>query len=70
MQSLCICSVNHTRPPAVLSMHVLQGWIDQAAEHMKSVDPNHMVTVGEEGFYGFGASAAELATNPNSDNTG
>ena len=34
------------------------------------VDPNHMVTVGEEGFYGFGAPAASIATNPNSDNTG
>ncbi len=37
---------------------------------MKAVDPNHMVTVGEEGFYGFGAPAASIATNPNSDNTG
>ena len=37
---------------------------------MKAVDPNHMVTVGEEGFYGFGAPAASIATNPNSDSTG
>ncbi len=37
---------------------------------MKAVDPNHMVTVGEEGFYGFGAPAASIATNPNTDNTG
>ena len=48
----------------------LQAWIEHAADHMKAVDPNHMVTIGEEGFYGFGASAAQLATNPNSDNTG
>ena len=48
----------------------MQAWIEQAADHMKVVDPNHMVTIGEEGFYGFGASAAQLATNPNSDNTG
>ncbi|DBA74432.1 TPA: hypothetical protein ACH3X1_011186 [Trebouxia sp. C0004] len=48
----------------------IQAWIQQAADHMKAVDPNHMVTVGEEGFYGFGAPAASIATNPNSDNTG
>jgi len=48
----------------------LQAWIQQAAVNMKAVDPNHMVTVGEEGFYGFGAPAASIATNPNSDNTG
>lgn len=48
----------------------MQAWIEQAADHMKVVDPNHMVTIGEEGFYGYGASAAQIATNPNSDNSG
>lgn len=48
----------------------MQAWIQQAADNMKLEDPNHTVTVGEEGFYGFGAPAASLATNPNSDNTG
>ncbi|KAL3133352.1 hypothetical protein ABBQ38_007225 [Trebouxia sp. C0009 RCD-2024] len=48
----------------------IQAWIQQAADNMKLEDPNHMVTVGEEGFYGFGAPAASLATNPNSDSTG
>lgn len=48
----------------------MQAWIQQAADNMKLEDPNHMVTVGEEGFYGFGAPAASLATNPNSDSTG
>ena len=48
----------------------MQAWIQQAADNMKLEDPNHMVTVGEEGFYGFGALAASLATNPDSDNTG
>ncbi|KAL0035204.1 hypothetical protein WJX79_005949 [Trebouxia sp. C0005] len=48
----------------------IQAWIQQAADNMKAVDPNHMVTVGEEGFYGFGAPAASIATNPNSDSTG
>ena len=48
----------------------MQAWIQQAADNMKAVDPNHMVTVGEEGFYGFGSSPSDLATNPNSDNSG
>ena len=47
----------------------MQAWIEQAADSMKAADPNHMVTVGEEGFYGFGASADQLATNPD-DGTG
>eukprot|EP00891_Asterochloris_glomerata_P001789 jgi/Astpho2/1789/e_gw1.00037.6.1_t len=30
----------------------LQGWIDATAEFLKSIDPNHLVTVGAEGFLG------------------
>ncbi|EIE22964.1 glycoside hydrolase, partial [Coccomyxa subellipsoidea C-169] len=30
----------------------VQKWIDMMASFVKSVDPNHMVTVGEEGFFG------------------
>ncbi|GAB4818410.1 hypothetical protein N2152v2_005456 [Parachlorella kessleri] len=30
----------------------LQSWIEDISKHLKSVDPNHMITVGEEGFYG------------------
>ncbi len=29
----------------------LQQWIEEMAVHMKAVDPNHLVTIGEEGFY-------------------
>ena len=29
-----------------------QDWIDSTAEFMKSLDPNHLVTVGCEGFLG------------------
>ncbi|KAK9826448.1 hypothetical protein WJX81_007622 [Elliptochloris bilobata] len=31
-----------------------QAWIDKMAEFVKSVDPNHMVTIGEEGFFAAG----------------
>lgn len=37
---------------------------------MKVQDPNHMITVGEEGFYATSAPAASLETNPDSDGTG
>lgn len=30
---------------------IIQNWIVEISEHLKSVDPNHMVVVGEEGFY-------------------
>jgi len=34
-------------------MNMIQGWIDEMSGFLKSVDPNHMITVGEEGFYGW-----------------
>lgn len=29
----------------------IQDWIEEMSAYVKSVDPNHMLTVGEEGFY-------------------
>lgn len=33
----------------------VQGWVEEMGAHLKSVDPNHLVTVGEEGFYALGS---------------
>ena len=30
---------------------VKQGWVTEMAAYVKSLDPNHLLTVGEEGFY-------------------
>ena len=30
----------------------VQGWIEEMSAYLKQQDPNHLVTVGEEGFYG------------------
>ena len=40
----------------------LQRWIEEMSSFLKKADPNHMVTVGEEGFYGPGSPAE--AANP------
>ena len=29
----------------------MQAWVEEIAAYVKTVDPNHMLTVGEEGFY-------------------
>ena len=35
--------------------NALQAWIEEMARFVKSLDPNHMLSTGEEGFYGAGA---------------
>lgn len=34
--------------------HSVQSWIEEMSAFLKAQDPNHLVTVGEEGFYGNG----------------
>ncbi|CAN6443642.1 unnamed protein product [Victoria cruziana] len=41
----------------------LQSWIKEMSEFVKSIDNNHMLTVGVEGFYG-AATAKKLHFNP------
>lgn len=46
---------------------VLQEWIDEMADYVKSVDPNHLVTVGVAGWYG-DSTPERKGFNPPSDN--
>ena len=36
----------------VTDVHGTQNWIEEVSSFLKQQDPNHLVTVGEEGFYG------------------
>ncbi|KAL6593209.1 hypothetical protein ACP70R_049093 [Stipagrostis hirtigluma subsp. patula] len=42
----------------------LQAWIQEMAFHVKSIDPDHLLEVGTEGFYG-PSSPARMEANPN-----
>lgn len=38
--------------PTLSEAKLLQDWIDSTAEFLKSLDSNHLITVGSEGFLG------------------
>ncbi|KAL4425642.1 hypothetical protein ABPG75_009658 [Micractinium tetrahymenae] len=40
----------------------IAGWVKEMAAHVKGLDSNHLLTVGEEGFYS--ATKASVPTNP------
>ncbi|KAG6486875.1 hypothetical protein ZIOFF_055456 [Zingiber officinale] len=44
--------INEPRCVSDLSGITLQGWIEEMVEYVKSIDDNHMLEVGLEGFYG------------------
>ncbi|XAR61737.1 Mannan endo-1,4-beta-mannosidase [Bertholletia excelsa] len=44
--------MNEPRCPSDLTGKTLQDWITEMASYLKSIDPNHLLEVGLEGFYG------------------
>ena len=44
----------------------LAAWVDEMAAHFRALNANHLLTVGEEGFYGAGGAGA--AANPGAAN--
>lgn len=44
--------MNEPRCPSDLSGKILQDWITEMASYLKSIDANHLLEVGLEGFYG------------------
>ncbi|KAG0498538.1 hypothetical protein HPP92_003229 [Vanilla planifolia] len=56
--------MNEPRCPSDPSGNRLQSWIQEMAFYVKSIDPNHLLEVGLEGFYG-PATPERLRYNPN-----
>ncbi len=55
--------------PEVSSIQLAQSWIGEMSTYVKSIDPNHMVASGSEGFYG-GQGGSDFPTEltlPNID---
>ncbi|XP_051125622.1 mannan endo-1,4-beta-mannosidase 2-like [Andrographis paniculata] len=55
--------INEPRCITDKSGDTLQDWIEEMSTFVKSIDPNHLVTVGLEGFYG-PKSTKRLTVNP------
>lgn len=54
--------MNEPRCQSDVSGHAIQSWITEMAAHVKSIDGNHLLEAGLEGFYG--ASSARRSANP------
>ena len=55
--------MNEPRCQSDLSGRSIQSWITEMAAHVKSIDGNHMLEAGLEGFYGASSSSRD-AVNP------
>lgn len=57
--------MNEPRCQSDLSGRTIQSWITEMAAHVKSIDGNHMLEAGLEGFYGASSSSSRAASvNP------
>lgn len=50
--------------------HILYHWVEEMSAYVKSVDPNHMVSVGDEGFYNMGYQEANAQKLPSAAYSG
>nr|CAB3448018.1 unnamed protein product [Digitaria exilis] len=62
--------MNEPRCQSDLSGKTLQAWITEMAGYVKSLDPNHMVEIGLEGFYGESTPDRTQQFNPGSYTVG
>ncbi|KAF8730285.1 hypothetical protein HU200_017269 [Digitaria exilis] len=62
--------MNEPRCQSDLAGKTLQAWITEMAGYVKSLDPNHMVEIGLEGFYGESTPNRTRQFNPGSYTVG
>ena len=46
----------------------MQSWIAEMAAYVKGLDPNHLLSIGSEGFYST-ADTAQAGSNPQGANS-
>ncbi|URE04009.1 Cellulase (glycosyl hydrolase family 5) [Musa troglodytarum] len=56
--------MNEPRCMSDASGDTLQEWIEEMAAYVKSIDKNHLLTIGLEGFYGSTSPPEKLHVNP------
>ncbi|THU65903.1 hypothetical protein C4D60_Mb05t08550 [Musa balbisiana] len=56
--------MNEPRCMSDASGDTLQKWIEEMAAYVKSIDKNHLLTIGLEGFYGSTSPPEKLNVNP------
>ncbi|KAK9757679.1 hypothetical protein RND81_01G178800 [Saponaria officinalis] len=56
--------INEPRCSSDSSGKTLQNWVAEMASYVKSIDPNHLLEIGLEGFYG-ASTPAKIPINPN-----
>ncbi|KAJ0971441.1 hypothetical protein J5N97_019400 [Dioscorea zingiberensis] len=56
--------MNEPRCSSDPSGDTLQEWIEEMGGYIKSIDKNHLVTIGLEGFYGSKSPPEKLSVNP------
>ncbi|XP_074272755.1 mannan endo-1,4-beta-mannosidase 7-like [Silene latifolia] len=57
--------INEPRCSSDLSGRTFQGWVNEMASYLKSIDGNHLLEIGLEGFYG-SSTPDKIKINPNS----